>query len=448
MSNSKNSYEQINEWLAEKLSGQVDFEQRSIGPAEDIELQYLRSLSNSDTVNRFIIVPCHEMNNAADYEAYIASFPGTVQAENKDKVMEYVLKGFVLISVQGKQYLFDAVKVESSGIGESINESIVQGPRDALSENIEINLNMIRRRYQSPTLKVDMMVVGNMSKTTVGIMYDTERVDQQVLKEMKKRISGIKVDIIQSAGEMEKYITPERFRLFPTMIVTERPDRVVFNIAEGKIAVLINTTGFAIIAPTIFSDFFTAMDDKIQVPVVGWFLKTIRYIGLFLTLTLPALYVTFSSYNPEILKVQLSLLIAGSRAAVPYPSFMEVFLMLLMMEFLTEASLRLPKAIGPTATTVGGLILGQAATQAGLVSNIMIILVSAVAISNFIIPLSMMGYTTRVLKYLFVALAIIFGLVGVVVAIVGLVMYLSGLRSFGKPYLKMAILESKTKGEK
>lgn len=448
MSTSKKSNGKNTEWLTEQLSGQVDFERRTIGSAGNIELRYLRSVSNSDTINRYLIVPSYEMEDAASYETYIASFPGTVPAETKDKIMEYVLKGFALISVQDKQFLFDAVKVESSGIGEAINESIVQGPRDALSENIEINLNMIRRRYQSPTLKVDMMVVGNMSKTTVGILYDSERVDQKVLQEMKKRISTIKVDIIQSAGEMEKYISPERFRLFPTMIVTERPDRVVFNIAEGKIAVLINTTGFAIIAPTIFSDFFTAMDDKIQVPVVGWFLKVIRYIGLFITLTLPALYVTFSSYNPEILKVQLSLLIAGSRAAVPYPSFMEVFLMLLMMEFLTEASLRLPKAIGPTATTVGGLILGQAATQAGLVSNIMIILVSAVAISNFIIPLSMMGYTTRVLKYLFVVLAIIFGLVGVVVAIVGLVMYLSSLRSFGKPYLKMAMLESKSKGER
>ncbi len=438
--------EQEASWLSEKMSAQVDFEQRKLGSSGEIGLQYLRSLTNSDTINRYIITPSYEMESKQAFEKYIASFPGTVEPEDRQQLLEYVLKGFVLVVVGHRGYLFDAVKVESSGIGEAVNEAIVQGPRDALSESIETNLNLIRRRYQSPALKIDMMTIGKVSRTSVAILYDEERVDQQVLQEMKKRIENVKIDILQSAGELEKYISPERIRVFPTMIVTERPDRIVFNIAEGKVAVLINSSGFAILAPTVFSDFFTAMDDKIQVPLVGWFLKITRYIGLFLTLTLPALYVTFASYNPEILKVQISLLIAGSRAAVPYPSFMEVFLMLLMMEFLTEASLRLPKAIGPTATTVGGLILGQAATQAGLVSNIMIILVSAVAISNFIIPLSMMGYTIRVIKYIMVLFAITFGLVGIVLSVVGLIMYLSGIRSFGRPYMKMFALDIKSKG--
>ncbi|WP_249043339.1 spore germination protein [Paenibacillus faecis] len=436
------------EWLAEKMSGQVDFEERRLGPGDEFHVQYMRTLTNSDIIFRFIVTPSYEMGDVQAFKNYIASFPGTVQPKDMEQLMEYVLKGYVVITIESECYLFEAVKTETSGIGEAINEAIVQGPRDALSENIELNINLIRRRYQSSALKIEMLTVGNVSKTTVAILYDADRVDRQVLDEMREKIGGVKVDILQSAGELEKYITTQKFRVFPTMVVTERPDRVVFNIAEGKVAVLMNTTGFAILAPTIFTDFFTAMDDKIQVPLVGWFLKVIRYIGLFMTLTLPGFYVTFASYNPEILKVQISLLIAGSRAAVPYPSFMEVFLMLLMMEFLTEASLRLPKAIGPTATTVGGLILGQAATQAGLVSNIMIILVSAVAISNFIIPLSMMGYTVRVIKYIIVLFAITFGLVGMVVSVVGLILYLSGMRSFGRPYLKMTLLEIKSKGER
>ncbi|MEF2967627.1 spore germination protein [Paenibacillus sp. M1] len=435
-------------WLADQLSDQIDFEQLKLGPSKEVGLQYMRSLTNSDTVKRYVVVPSYELKDAKAFEEYIAAFPGTVRAEDRRTAMEYVLKGFAMLTFASRCYLVDAVKVESSGIGEAMNESIVQGPRDAFSENIETNINMVRRRYQSPTLKADMLTVGNISRTTVAILYDDARVNRQVLREMKKRIEAVKIDILQSSGEMEKYLTKERFRVFPTMIVTERPDRVVFNLAEGKVVVLINSNGFAIIAPTVFSDFFTAMDDKIQVPMVGWFLKITRYIGLFLTLTLPGLYITFASYNPEILKAQISLLIAGSRAGVPYPSFMEVFLMLLMMEFLTEASLRLPKAIGPTATTVGGLILGQAATQAGLVSNIMIILVSAVAISNFIIPLSMMGYTIRVIKYIIAVLAIAFGLVGIVISVVGLILYLSGLRSFGQPYMKMHVLEFRAKGDR
>lgn len=444
----KPAEQRVDEWLSKQLCGLMDFEERSLGNSQDIKIIFLRSLTNSDTVNRFIVLPSYEMDLEA-YEKYLSTFPGCEETQDKQQIMEFVLKGYIYIRIEDSSYLFDAMKIEYSGITSSITEAIVQGPNDALTENIEINMNLIRRRYQSKDLKVDAMTIGNVSKTTIAIMYDDTRVDGEVLKEIKSRLSQVSVDILQSAGELEKYISEHKYRIFPTTIVTERPDRVVFNLSEGKIAILMNTVGYAIIAPSVFNDFFTAMDDKIQLPLVGWFMEMIRYIGLFITVTLPAFYVAFTSYNPEILKVQITLLIAGSRAAVPYPSFVEVVFMLLMMEFLIEASLRLPKAIGPTATTVGGLILGQAATQAGLVSNIMIIIVSAVAISNFVIPLNMMAFTVRVLKYFLIFFAATFGLIGIVVSTVGVVMYLSGMRSFGKPYLKMFALDgSKGKGEK
>lgn len=444
----KQAEQRVDEWLSEQLSGLMDLEERALKHSQDIKITFLRSLCNSDTVNRFIVVPCYEMDLQA-YENYISTFPGCEVSRDKQQVMEFVLKGYIYIQIEGTGYLFDAMKIEYSGISSSITEAIVLGPNDALTENIEVNINLIRRRYQSKELRIEALTLGNLSKTTVAVMYDDSRVDREVLNEMMERLSHISVDLLQSAGELEKYLSKHKYRIFPTTIVTERPDRVIFNLAEGKVAILMNTVGYAIIAPSIFNDFFTAMDDKIQLPLVGWFMKMIRYIGLFITVTLPAFYVAFTSYNPEILKVQITLLIAGSRAAVPYPSFVEVILMLLMMEFLIEASLRLPKAIGPTATTVGGLILGQAATQAGLVSNIMIIIVSAVAISNFVIPLNMMAFTVRVLKYFLIIFAAIFGLIGIVVGTLGLVLYLSSMRSFGKPYFKIFAIEGKRgKGDK
>ncbi|MFD3260429.1 spore germination protein [Paenibacillus lentus] len=444
----KRAEQRVDEWLSEQLSGLMDLEERSLGESQDIKIIFLKSLSNADTVNRFIVLPSYEMDLLA-YKKYISEFPGCEASEDKKLVLEFVLKGYVYIQIEGSGYLFDAMKINYSGISSSVTEAIVQGPNDALTENIECNINLIRRRYQSKELKIEALTIGNVSKNMVAVMYDDSRVDREVLNEMMKRLSQISVDLLQSAGELEKFLSEHKYRLFPTTIVTERPDRVIFNLAEGKVAVLMNTVGYAIIAPSVFNDFFTAMDDKIQLPLVGWFMKMIRYIGLFITVTLPAFYVAFTSYNPEILKVQITLLIAGSRAAVPYPSFVEVVLMLLMMEFLIEASLRLPKAIGPTATTVGGLILGQAATEAGLVSNIMIIIVSAVAISNFVIPLNMMAFTVRVLKYFLIFFAATFGLIGIVVSTVGIVMYLSGMRSFGKPYLKIFAIDGKRgKGDK
>lgn len=436
------------QWLKEKLNKQSDYEEIILGASSEIRLQYLKSVTNSQLVFQYVVAPSYEMDSIEAYESYIATFPGASKADDLNQLIEGILEGYTLVTIGKNSYLFNSVKVEFSGVGETVNEAIVQGSRDAFSENIETNLNLIRRRYQSSELKVETMTLGKISRTAIAIMYDEQRVEREVLEQVKDRLGKIDVDILQSAGELEKYLSPHRFRVFPNMIVTERPDRVVLNLTEGKVAIVMDTTGFAILAPSVFSDFFTAMDDKIQIPLVGKFLKIIRYIGLFLTLTLPGLYVTFASYNPEILKAQLVLLIAGSRAAVPYPSFMEVFFMLLMMEFLTEASLRLPKAIGPAATTVGGLILGQAATQAGLVSNIMIILVSAVAISNFVIPLSMMGYTIRVIKYIIVVFAMLFGMVGIMISMVGIIMYLSDIRSFGRPYFKITWWESWSKGAK
>lgn len=429
-------------WIKGQLKGFADLVHKRISaPFGEIDLLYIKSVSNSKTLSSGIIAPFYEMENLKGYCDYIKTYPGTEEATTGDKAIEQLLRGYIFLGIGEEIYFFDAAKAESSGVNETSTESITQGPSDALTEDITVNLNMIRRRYQSANLKMENMVIGEISKTKVAILYDQTRVDPNVLDELREKMKTLKIDILQAAGELEKYISSDPLRLLPKSIVTERPDRIVLNLSEGKVAIMMDTTGHAILLPSIFNDFFTSMDDKIQLPIVGNFLKLLRVIGVMMTLWLPALYVTLTSYNPEIIRVQIALLIAGSRATVPYPSFVEVLVMLMMMEFLTEASLRLPKAIGPTATTVGGLILGQAATAAGLVGNIMIILVSAVAISNFLIPLNMMSLSIRVLKYIFLFAAVLLGLVGVVVCVVGFAMYLCNQRSFGQPYFRLFVLD-------
>jgi hypothetical protein len=431
------------EWIREQLSGFGDLEDKVLAvPLGQIHLLYIKSVTDGQSVSRNIIAPFYEMGSPEAYYCYIADYPGSEEVTDGARALELLLSGYACIGQADKLCFFDALRAEVSGVRETITESISQGPSDALGESLAVNLNLIRRRYQSSELKMEFTIIGNVSKTKVAILYDESRVNHEVLAELKEKLDTLKLDVLQAAGELEKYISSDKLRIFPKTIVTERPDRVVFNLAEGKVAVLLDTTGYAIVLPSIFNDFFTAMDDKIHLPFVGRFLKLLRILGVAMTLWLPALYIAFTSYNPEIVRVQIALLIGGSRATVPYPSFVEVILMMVMMEFLTEASLRLPRAIGPTATTVGGLILGQAATAAGLIGNIMIILVSVVAISNFLIPLNMMSFSIRVLKYFFVIAAAVLGLVGVVVCLVGFTMYLCSQRSFGQPYFKMFFLDT------
>jgi spore germination protein KA len=431
------------EWIKSQLNGFADLVDKTlVAPFGQINLLYIKSVTDPQILSRSVIAPFYEMEDIKAYRNYVFTYPGSEEATTGEKAIEFLLIGYVLVGMMDGICFFDAMNIQSSGVNETSAESVSQGPSDALTEDITVNMNMIRRRYQSANLKMESMIIGEVSKTKVAILFDDSRVDHNILAELKEKMNTLKVDVLQAAGELERFISGDRLRIFPKCVVTERPDRVVLNLSEGKIAVLLDTTGYAIVLPSIFNDFFTSMDDKIQIPLVGRFLKLLRIIGVAMTLWLPALYVSFTSYNPEIVRVQIALLIAGSRATVPYPSIVEVLLMLMMMEFLTEASLRLPKAIGPTATTVGGLILGQAATAAGLVGNIMIILVSAVAISNFLIPLNMMSLSIRVLKYVFLIAAALLGLVGVVVCLVGFVMYLCRQRSFGQPYFRWFFLDN------
>ncbi|WP_068774196.1 spore germination protein [Paenibacillus sp. FJAT-26967] len=429
---------EIEQWLADKFSTSVDLEDVQLTYQDrKARLIYLKSICDPRQIQQLFVVPFYEIPTEDQYEQYIGSLPCCKRFSNVVKVLESILGGGAALFVKDTVYLIEVLLDEKSAIKSASVEATVQGPQDAFTESVQTNLNMIRRRYKSSSLKIESMNIGTLTQTVTSLVYDERLIDKGVLQELKDKLSTLKIDKVQSSGELEKAVSPPGVRLVPTILTTERPDRAVDNLSKGRIVVIIDTAPFVLILPTTFFDFFSAMDDKVQLPFVGVFLVLIRYLGLFMTLTLPALYVAFTSYNPEILKMNLTLLIAGSRASVPYPSYIEVLLMLIVMEFLIEASLRLPKAIGPTATTVGGLILGTASTEAGMVGSIMIILVAAVAISNFVIPINMMSFSVRFGKYVFVLLAAIFGLLGVVVGIIGAILYLCNLRSFGQPYLRL-----------
>jgi spore germination protein len=434
----KREYLQLKSILIDGISQYGDTETRHMDAGDrKAELLYIKTLCDAAVIHRYIVSVFWEMKSLQEYGAYLSSFPNCEKGSHLQTATELILRGFVAVFLDSELYLFDAMKVESSSISEATVEATIQGPQDAFNGNLLTEISMVRRRYQSDALQVELYKTGELSKTNLAMLYDQNIVNQQALEELRGKLDRVHAQLVQSAGELQQNLSPKKFALFPMIVVTERPDRVVRFLSKGRIAVLVDGTPFAMLLPSIFSDFFTAMDDYVQMPVIGHFLKILRYIGFAFTVLLPALYVGTVSYNPEFYRVQLAFSIGASRAAVPYASYLEVFFMLIMMEFLTEASIRLPKSIGPTATTVGGLILGQAASQAGLISNIMIIIVAVVAVSNYVIPIIEMNFAVRVLKYFMVLFAAIGGLVGIVVGVVVLVFYLASLTSYGTPYVRM-----------
>ncbi|SDX19238.1 spore germination protein [Paenibacillus sp. CF384] len=409
-----------------------------------IEIAYISTLCDESKVSDFILVPFTKQEHP--FEELVLTNPVFKRLDDPAKWAATILHGFVLLQLNGNIFQLDAARIIRNENPQTMVETVIAGPQIALSEDLIDSVNIIRSRYPNPELAVEERTVGTMSKTRVLMLFDKRRVDPTVLTGVREKLDRVSIPMISATGELARALG-DRYRLFPTMMLTERPDRVCTGIQNGKIILLIQGSMFALILPATFFDFMNAVDDHYDSFWMTRLLLILRYLAVILTVALPALYVAIVSYNPELFRVQLTFSIAGSRSAVPYPSFIEVFIMLFMIEALIEASVRLPKYIGSTATTVGGLILGQAAQQAGLVSSIMIIVTSVVAISNFVIPVNNMSGSIRFLKYPLIFPAIFFGISGVTIGLFCYLVYLADMRSFGKPYFRIVNKSASQSGD-
>lgn len=351
------------------------------------------------------------------------------------KLTEELARGYIIAVYNEELWeISDASKRENRGVTEISMETSFEGGMESFIEDSNVNINLVRQYYHQPNLIVNNFSVGTLAHTNLYVLYDDSLVDKNILNSITKQFNEIKVPVIQSLNGLQQILWDKQL-LIPRLLLTQRPDRAIKYLSRGKIIVFIDGTAKALILPVNFHDFLSTVDDIYMLPVPALFLIFLRYFALFISLYLPAAYIAITSYNPEILRVQLAISISSSRTGVPYPSFIEVTLMLLMMEFLVEGSLRLPKPIGSAATTVGGLILGQAATQANLVSNIMVIIVASVAISNFMIPTVSMNLTVRIMKYLVVLLTSFTGTYGLYLSIFCAIFYIFSIYTFNVPYL-------------
>ncbi|SEO01583.1 spore germination protein [Paenibacillus sp. OV219] len=422
----------------ESLRSNEDFFTRKFEKSNyAISLYYFTSVCNEDDIFKKLISAFYNSESADAYELYVRSFPSWTLITSDADAIQSLLDGSVAVMLNEKLFMIEMKNFIARAVEVSTEENVLQGPKDGLSENLDTSINLIRNRYKSQALHAESHYAGNKSNTKLIMMYDDQLVEPNDLALFKEKVAKVQVDIVQSAGQLQKCLIQNKLNLFPLFLTTERPDRVVKSLSEGKIILLLEGSSWALIGPVTFFDFFKSMDDPVQMPIIGQFLVSIRYIALMITLVLPALYISIISYSPDLLKVQFALLVAGSRMSVPFPSYIEIMFMLIMTEFLIEASIRLPKTISPTATTVGGLILGQAATSAGLVADVMIIVISAVAISNFVVPVNAMHQAIRIIRYPLIILASFLGTIGVVVGLLALVAYLCSLKSLGKPYMKL-----------
>lgn len=358
-------------------------------------------------------------------------------AKTVGDIHQHLVEGFAGLMVEG----YDAaamVKVQEwhvRAVSEPATEASILGPHEGFTESLEYNLNMVRRRLKDRHLVVEMHRVGTRSMTNVALAYVEDIAPRERVEEIRSRLKKVNFETVADSSFLKETLGPHRWTYFPLFTSTERPDRTVSGLLEGRVGILVNNDPKCCLVPAVFQEFFWASDDYYYPAAVATLIRGIRTFAVLIVLFLPALYVTMAAFNPDLVRVELSLTVAGTREGVPLRVWFEVLLMELLLEIFQEATIRLPSLIGTAATVVGGLIIGQAAAQARLISNLMVIVISAVGISSFTIPNYSMALAIRFTRWFIDLATLLLGFFGLGMAGLILIVYLNSLESLGVPYL-------------
>ncbi|MFD0959197.1 spore germination protein [Paenibacillus chungangensis] len=321
------------------------------------------------------------------------------------------------------------------GVTEPATESVIRGPRESFSETLRTNTALIRRKIKDPNLWLETRQIGRVTKTDVAVMFIKGIASEKVVKELRVRLDRIDTDAILESGYIEELIQDNAYTPFPTVYNSERPDVIAAELLEGKVAILVDGTPFVLIVPALFVSFLHAAEDYYHRSDISTLVRILRYLGVFIALFGPSLYVAITTYHQEMLPTQLLISLAAQREGIPFPAFIEAIMMEVSFEILREAGLRMPRSVGSAVSIVGTLVIGQAAVEAGIVSAAMVIVVATTAIASFVFPAYSLANTIRMLRFLLMGLAVSFGMFGIIVGVFAILLHLCSLRSFGVPYL-------------
>lgn len=321
------------------------------------------------------------------------------------------------------------------GVNPTDTEKVVRGSSEGFTESEKANTALIRKRIRNTGLKVKEFQVGVRSFTNVAIVYIEDLADPELVKETHRRLMEYDIDGVMDSGIMEQLAEENWYSPFPQFQSTRRPDRAAMAVLEGKVVVLVDNSPVALLLPADVNSFLKTTDDYYNRFYMANFARLIRYVAAFFSLALPGLYLAVTNFHTQILPTPLLLSFWEARMGVPFPAALEVLLMELSFELLREAGVRLPGTMGNTIGIVGGLIIGQAAVEANLVSPIVVILVAFTALCSFAIPNEEFAFSFRILKFVILGLAAGLGFFGFLIGIFGVLVHLASLKSFQIPYL-------------
>lgn len=432
---------------------QKSFFIEKINARTKLHLIYIDGLTNNEMIEQTILKPVlYEwqqgiMPNLNIWEKifYVEAQTVDIKEETSfDKTVEAVLNGDTAMFVDGfaKTFIISSKKYPLRSITENDTEAGMRGPKDSFNEGIRQSTALIRRRIKDAKLRVKQGIIGQRSRTSYAIMYMEDLVSPGLIDELENRIRRYEIDAIFDSGMAEHLMDDRRYSPFPIFQTTTRPDKAAAGIVEGRAVIAFDNSPEVLMAPCNFNMLLQASDDYYNRWAVGTFARFIRYIAAFIAITLPGFYIAVTTYHSDMLPTRLLYAIANARSIVTFPIIIEMLIMEFLFELLREAGIRLPGPLGNTIGVVGGLIVGQAAVEAGIVSTIVVIVVALTAIASFAIPNEEFASVFRLLKFFIIFTSAIAGLYGFVLGLLIIAIHLSELKSFGVPYMMPAICGS------
>ncbi len=366
----------------------------------------------------------------------ISPFPDQSEVFTYEDAINMALIGDVILIIDGYDsiLIFGVQGFSLRSISEPTSEKSQRGSKEGFVEVLKVNMALIRRRIANPALKFEMMQLGSTSRTFISICYMNDRVEPQILNEVKKRLKKCDIKSITTSGCISPYLEEEGdLSLFSSVGLSERPDSVCGKIVEGRIAVLVDGSPTVLIVPYLFVEYFHNIDDYAMKPYFASLNRLFKFISFFVSILLPGLYVGFSTFNPELIPSELLDKISLSIGSTPFSLMMETLIIHFIYEIMRESGLRLPQNLGHAVSIVGGLVVGDAAINAGLIGAPTVMVVALTAISTFVIP--NLYEPISFLRILFIIAGGTLGIWGIMILLTVVLINLCSKSNFGIPFM-------------
>lgn len=406
-------------------------------------LLYHEGLTDTNQIHEHVLSPLMKENDAMRTNSEIdivkqqIRITQIVNVESIGDVIESISTGKAVLLIEGenKGLAIGVQKWEKRKTDEPKGETVIRGPREGFVESLSDNVAMLRKQIKVPALKFKPFTIGRITRTQVWAAYIDGISNPDLIQVVSERLRKIETNDMLESGNIEELIKDNPYTPFPLLRATERPDIAVSGLLEGRVAIITEGTPFVLVAPATLPSLLHAADDYYKSFLYMTAIRWLRYVFLAISLLGPSIYVAITSFHQEMIPTSLYLTIARTREEVPFPVVVEALLMEVIFEALREAGIRLPRQAGSAVSIVGGLVIGEAAINAGLVSPPVVMIVGITGIASFMMPNQAAGLAFQVIRFPILILSGFLGLLGVILGLLLLLAHLCRLNSFGVPYL-------------